>query len=549
MNCIEIRYSYFSNKPTITINGEELSPYSNLISLFNCSFFENISAIISGFDNEIFDDYEIELFGSLYQYKLLLDVSKQSEFCKGIHLHKIESLYQQDELQNRLSSLCQKNQLLVEKPPMLTIYTALPPHEIPTQKGIKFTDVPNADIGIFSTQAEIVTTIRIPVVIAESVSIQHAGKQIYYTLTKDDLPSFFEYVLLEFFTRPMIAKYMSALQYAKLTAIQDAELNSIKTNKPGYYLGNFPDSLEKGEQFQIEFASFPADYFQIKSHNDSIISYNAHSIFAREGGTTSLLVVNDLDEIIVQKQISVISHHYVEKIRIVPYFEYLKKNETSHVKVILTPPNAEDATQLTWAVSNPNVLQVDANGNITALEDGSATITISGHAASAFIIVEVKPNLKTLRFSQQSIRLKPGQSTVINCDIFPQNAAVEKLVWELDNRTIASINPSRDGNRCMLTASTSYEGSGNIRCYDSATDIGAICNIEVTSKIKPSMAGKVALWSWLIGIFVPFLLPISTIAGIYGLSHDEEENHRKRYIICTIGSILTLLFWFIAQIS
>ena len=101
----------------------------------------------------------------------------------------------------------------------------------------------------------------------------------------------------------------------------------------------------------------------------------------------------------------------------------------------------------------------------------------------------------------------------------------------------------------MLTASTSYEGSGNIRCYDSATDIGAICNIEVTSKIKPSMAGKVALWCWLIGIFVPFLLPISTIAGIYGLSHDEEEARRKRYIICTIGSILTLLFWFIAQIS
>lgn len=459
MNCIEIRYSYFSNTPSITINGDELSPYSNLIPLFHHSFFENISSIISGFDNEIFDDYQIELFGSLYQYKLLLDVSKQSEFCKGVHFHKIESLYTQDELQNRLSFLNQQNQQLSEEPLFLTVYTALNLYEVFPQKNIQLVDASNADVGIFSDPAEIISNIRIPVVLAESVSVRHTGKQLYYTMTKDDLPSFFEYALLEFVTRSMIANYLSALQYAKLTAIQNTELDSIKNNKPSYYIGTIPDSLEKGEQFQIEFASFPSDYFQIKSQDNAILSCNAHSITAKAEGTTAFFIINAQSETIVQKQISVISHHYVEKIRLVPAFEYLRKNETNHIKIVVTPPDAEDAGQLTWTVSDPNVVQIDANGTITALENGSATITISGHIASTFLTVEVKPNLESLSFSQQSIRLKTGQSTVLNCNIFPSNAAIEKLIWEVDNPTIASINPSRDGKRCMLTASTNYEGS------------------------------------------------------------------------------------------
>ena len=233
----------------------------------------------------------------------------------------------------------------------------------------------------------------------------------------------------------------------------------------------------------------------------------------------------------------------MEEIRLIPRFEYLKRSERNRIDVIITPLNAEDANRLSWNISNPNVIQVDESGNIIALENGKATITVSGYATSASLVVEVKPALQNLSFSQQSVRLKTGETFILECSVSPSDAPTENLTWELDNKTIASINPSKTGKRCQIIASTNYEGKGNVRCYDSNTKLGAICNIEVISKVKPSTAGKVALWCWLIGIIWPVLLPISTIAGFYGLSSDPEPDRRTKYIVCTVGSILTLLFW------
>ena len=79
MNHIEIRYSYFSSKAEITINGEKVSPYSELTTTINRPYLEAFPNIISGLDNEIFDDYQIDFYGKLYPYKLLLTTSSKSE--------------------------------------------------------------------------------------------------------------------------------------------------------------------------------------------------------------------------------------------------------------------------------------------------------------------------------------------------------------------------------------------------------------------------------------------------------------------------------------
>ena len=298
-----------------------------------------------------------------------------------------------------------------------------------------------------------------------------------------------------------------------------------------------------GETVTIDFASFPKDAFTLRSENIGVLYCSDSQITAIAGGATNILIANKNGETVAQKQIVVISHNYVEEIRLIPRFEYLKKNEHNKIDVIITPLNGEDANQLVWNNSNPRVVQVDENGNIYAISDGMATITVSGHSASATLTVEVKPELQGLYFLQQSVRLKCGETVIIDCEMTPSDAPTENLTWELDNKTIASINPSKTGKRCQVIASTSYEGKGNVRCYDSVSKLGAICNIEVISKVKQGVAGKLALRCWLLGIIMPFLLPISAIAGIYGIICDIEPEHKMRYIVCTVGSILTLLFW------
>lgn len=548
MNQVEIRYSYFSSKAEVTINGEKISLYSELTTTLNRPYMEAFHNIIPELDNEIFDDYEIDFYGKLYPYKLLLTTSSQSEFCKAIRHHEIESLYAPSEIIERLAIISEQNNITVEKTADITVYN---PSNlfVPNSDFLSTVDSPKADIGIFVNSNEVSSTVRIPVIIADDVSYKKLGNRAYYTIPQTEMSIFWDYIVIEFITRPLIEEYITALRYAQLNPIQKAELDSIKNNAPGYYIGDIPASLDNGTSTPIEFASFPTTAFALRSENESIISCNADIITAHIGGTTFISIINDKNEVVAQKQISAIQHQYVEEIRLIPRFEYLKRSERNRIDVIITPLNAEDANRLSWNISNPNVIQVDESGNIIALENGKAIITVSGYETSASLVVEVKPALQNLSFSQQSVRLKTGETFILECNVSPSDAPTENLTWELDNKTIASINPSKTGKRCQIIASTNYEGKGNVRCYDSNTKLGAICNIEVISKVKPSTAGKVALWCWLIGIIWPFLLPVSTIAGFYGLSSDPEPDRRTKYIVCAVGSILTLLFWLMLAMS
>ena len=542
MNHIVIRYSYLSAKAEVTMNGEKASPYSELSTTLNRPFLEAFERIIPGLDNEIFDDYVIDFYGTAFQHKLLVGTTGKSEFCKEIRFNEIESLLSKESLMERLSAISGQCNISIDKPASLMIYDPANV-AVPQKSEFVITDNQNADIGVFNSMADVQNTVRIPVVLSNTLFVQNAAGRTILNVPNEEMSNFWDYIDLEYRIRPSVMEYMTALRYAPLSPVQKAELESIKNNKPQYFVGDIPSEIDMGEAVTIDFASFPEDAFSLRSESVGVVYCSDSRITAIAGGATNILIVNKKGETVAQKPIVVISHHYVEEIRLIPRFEYLKKNERNKIDVIITPLNGEDANQLVWNNSNPNVIQVDENGNIFAISDGKDTITVSGLSASATLTIEVKPALQGLRFSQQSVRLKCGETVIIDCEVTPSDAPTENLTWELDNKTIASINPSKTGKRCQVIASTSYEGKGNVRCYDSATKLGAVCNIEVISKVKQGMAGKLALWCWLIGIIMPFLLPVSTIAGIYGISCDPEPEHKTRYIVCTVGSILTLLFW------
>lgn len=542
MNHIVIRYSYLSAKAEVTMNGEKASPYSELSTTLNRPFLEAFEKIIPGLDNEIFDDYVIDFYGTAFQHRLLEGTTGKSEFCKEIRFNEIESLISKESLMERLSAISSQCNISIDKPASLMIYNPANV-AVPQKTELVTTDNQNADIGIFNAMADVQNTVRIPVILSNSLSVQNVAGRTILIVPNEEMSNFWDYIDLEYRIRPSVMEYMTALRYAPLSQVQKTELESIKNNKPQYFVGEIPSEIDMGEAVTIDFTSFPKDAFSLRSEGVGVVYCTDSRITAIAGGATNILIVNKNGETVAQKPIVVISHHYVEEIRLIPRFEYLKKNERNKIDVIITPLNGEDANQLVWNNTNPNVIQVDENGNIFAISDGKATITVSGHSASATLTIEVKPALQGLRFSQQSVRLKCGETVIIDCEVTPSDAPTEKLTWELDNKTIASINPSKTGKRCQVIASTSYEGKGNVRCYDSATKLGAVCNIEVISKVKQGMAGKLALWCWLIGIIMPFLLPVSAIAGIYGIACDPEPEHKTRYIVCTVGSILTLLFW------
>lgn len=546
MNHVEIKYSYLQQKAEVTMDGEKASPYSELASILGRPFLDSAAQIIQGLDNEIYDDYVVDLYATEFQYKLLRHLAQKSEYCQGIRFHEIESLYPKAELVKRVEKICVQHGISAEHGATLKVYFS-------SSNSIKFpsaafvhTDTPSADIGIFENGEPISSTVRVPIYLSDNFAIGRQNGRVVYCIPNDALPLFWEFCLLEFVERPVISECLTALRYANLSPIETVELNALKANEPAYYIGAVPAAIDQGDTSPVEFFSFPDHLYTLCVENSKIVSLQGQTISANSPGTTNIFVHKNGDEIAATIPICVIGHQYVQEIRLIPRFEYLKRNQKGQIDVVVTPMNAEDANKLVWKVSNPAVLQIDDAGRITALENGSATVTVSGHHATASIDIEVKPTLQSIRFPQQSICIKTGDTVILECDVVPADAPTENFSWDLDNGTIATINPSKYGHRCQVIASPNYEGKGNIRCYDPESKLGAICNIEVVSKTKATTAGKIALSCWMAGIMIPAILPISTIASLYGLACDSEPAHKKRYIVCAIGSVLTLLFWLMA---
>ena len=81
-------------------------------------------------------------------------------------------------------------------------------------------------------------------------------------------------------------------------------------------------------------------------------------------------------------------------------------NDTAKLTATVKPNNASNK-QVTWKSSNPDVVSVDANGNIKALKEGSATITVTtkdgNYTATCTVTVSKKPDSYVVTFTAEPL--------------------------------------------------------------------------------------------------------------------------------------------------
>ena len=102
----------------------------------------------------------------------------KSVFCKAIHHHEIESLYDPSELLERLSIYSEQNDITVEKTANITVYNPSN-SSVPKSDYLATVDNPNADIGIFVNPNEKPSTVRISIIISDNITNAKLGNRVY----------------------------------------------------------------------------------------------------------------------------------------------------------------------------------------------------------------------------------------------------------------------------------------------------------------------------------------------------------------------------------
>ena len=121
----------------------------------------------------------------------------------------------------------------------------------------------------------------------------------------------------------------------------------------------------------------------------------------------------------------------------------LKLKESFTPTVSFNPADAASYKR-SWVSSNTAVATVDANGKITAVKAGKATITVTsfnGKTASIVVTVNAAPPAPTsVKLSKTAVTLGVKESLTLTASYNPANAVNHKCTWSSSNKAIATVD-------------------------------------------------------------------------------------------------------------
>ena len=137
-------------------------------------------------------------------------------------------------------------------------------------------------------------------------------------------------------------------------------------------------------------------------------------------------------------------HEEIESLSFAQDSVSIKKGDTLNLAIIIKPSELSSGSKLTWKSSNTKVVTVDADGKITAVGIGQATITVvsdNGKKATCTVNVTNEDiNVEEIILTPLDETISAGGTTQIVAEIKPTNATNRNLIWTSSDDEIATVD-------------------------------------------------------------------------------------------------------------
>ena len=154
-------------------------------------------------------------------------------------------------------------------------------------------------------------------------------------------------------------------------------------------------------------------------------------------------------------------------------------NET--LTATVAPTNATNQS-ITWSSNNPSVATVDSSGNVTAISEGSAMITVrttDGNYTATCVVTVTSPAPITVpvtgvALDKGTIRMGTGTEETLTATVVPGNATNKTVAWTSSNTAVATV----DSNGRVRSIGA---GSATITVTTADGSYTATCGVTVTA--------------------------------------------------------------------
>ncbi len=164
---------------------------------------------------------------------------------------------------------------------------------------------------------------------------------------------------------------------------------------------------------------------------------------------------------------------------------------------------------LQWSSSSTSVATVDQNGKVSAVGNGTATITVKAGEKSATCTVTVTTAVTGISLNKSRLSLYAGGSETLVASVAPSTASNKSVIWSSNKTSVATVDQNGKVTAVSLGTATitvtTVDGNKTATCSvavipDSAVDLGlsvcwASCNVGENGFVSsPEQYGAYYAW-------------------------------------------------------
>ncbi len=147
----------------------------------------------------------------------------------------------------------------------------------------------------------------------------------------------------------------------------------------------------------------------------------------------------------------------------------LEKGESVTIMATVMPEDATDKT-ITWASSDEAVATVNAEGKVTAVALGEATITATcGEVSTYCTVTVVATPAESITISQETATLKVGETVELTATVMPEDATDKTVSWTSSDEAVATVDAEGKVTAVALGEATVTAKCGEVSTYCTVT--------------------------------------------------------------------------------
>ena len=135
----------------------------------------------------------------------------------------------------------------------------------------------------------------------------------------------------------------------------------------------------------------------------------------------------------------------VESVSVNPTSKELTIGETLQLSATVSPSEAT-RKEVTWSSSNSSVASVNASGLVTALSEGTTTVTASADGKKGACTVSVVKGfvaVSEVRLGKTEVTLYEGEEETLTATVLPDDATDKTITWSTSDKSIVTVESGK----------------------------------------------------------------------------------------------------------